>query len=80
MIFETLSRGAASHDLERLKQIYQRGGRQFPKEGTKILNRFVKYQWSTAGRYQVGKGKVEEASAFLQDAKESLEWVERRLS
>ena len=77
---ESLRRGAASHDFERLKQLYQRGGSQFPKEGTKILRRLVRYRWSTAGRYEVGKGNREEASTFLKDAKQFLEWVERRLS
>ena len=61
-------------------KIYQAHGRQFPKEGTKILRRLIKYQWSTAGRYQVGKGNRDEATTFLKEAKEFLEWVERRLS
>jgi HEPN domain-containing protein len=75
---DDLRRGAAAHDYERLKGIYQRGGRQFPLEGTKILRRPVKYHWTTALRYQVGRGNREEASTFLRDAKEFLEWVERR--
>jgi hypothetical protein len=77
---DSLRRGASSHDFEHLKAAYQRGGRQFPKEGTKILRRLVKYQWSTSGRYEVGRGNREVASVFLHDAKTFLEWVERRLS
>jgi hypothetical protein len=34
---DSMRRGTSSHDFETLKQIYQRGGRHFPKEGTKIL-------------------------------------------
>jgi hypothetical protein len=79
LTLEALSRGAASHDFENLKTIYQRDGKQFPLEGAKILKRLVKYQWKTALRYQVGKGNRREAAAFLAEAYSFLEWVRRRV-
>jgi hypothetical protein len=78
--FEDLSHGAASHDSEHLRAIYQRSsGKHFPPEGTKILKRLVKCQWQTALRNQVGKGNRQEAAAFLAEAKCFLEWVTRRM-
>jgi hypothetical protein len=79
-VFEEFSHGAASHDFENLREIYQRtSGTRFPPEGVKILKGLVKYRWRTAWRYQVGKGNRQEATGFLEEARCFLEWVKRRM-
>jgi len=78
-VLDEVTRGAASHDFERLKQVYERTGRQFPVDDVRILRRLVKHHWTTAMRYEVGKGDREAASAFPRDAIEFLEWVKRSL-
>ena len=78
-IHEEITRGAGCHDYEKLKHVYERGRRTFPLEGTKILRRLMRYNWSTALRYEVGKGDRTLASDFLREANRFLVWVERRL-
>jgi hypothetical protein len=79
-ILEKITRGAGCHDYENLKRIYELRRRTFPVEGAKILRHLTKkYKWSTALRYEVGKGDRIMASDFLEEAHTFLAWVERRL-
>lgn len=72
-------RGAAGHDIERLRrQLVKESGRMIPKHVAQQLER-VK-TWGIELRYKASKVSRKEATAFMSGVEDVMRWAEESLS
>ena len=69
--------GSRGHNLEHFKELLKEKNQHMPQEVYEVFRRVNK--WSTNLRYEVGLGSVQQASSYLEAAKQIMDWVEKRL-
>ena len=69
--------GSRGHNLEHLKELLKQKNQRMPQEVYEVFRRVNK--WSTDLRYEVGLGSVQQASGYLEAAKQIMDLVEKRL-
>lgn len=69
--------GQKAHDFEYLKEILRNAGCTLPRAENAMLRRVA--TWSTAWRYEVGRGDADTARYFLDNARGIHDWMEKNL-
>lgn len=72
-VLQDITSGRKMHDLEALRGRLRRLNRTIPLEINRRLRRST---WSTALRYESGRGDTGETVAFLKTARAIIDWVD----
>lgn len=72
-VLQDITSGRKMHDIEALRGRLKRLNRTIPLE---INRRLRRSNWSTALRYESGRGDTGETVAFLKTARAIIDWVD----